>query len=183
MTDVNPKLQEVFDATSASFQKLYAFLKGVSEEQAKFKPSENEWSVGELAHHLARSQRRVINAIDRELVQAIGCDLAPDPDPSSVLHCLDQFADRRSEKFQASPKDTPEYGRPVKQSLRDLEEQEDMLRELLPGLSEHDCRQMKFPHPALGNLDVYQWILILGNHASRHRKQMEAVMKQPNFPA
>ena len=183
MTDVNPKLQEVFDAASASYQRLYAVLRGINEEQAKFKPSEYEWSVGEMAHHVARTHRRIINAIDRELVQAIGCDLAPDPDPASALHSLDQFAARADEKFQMSPKDLPEHGRPIKTTLRDLEEQEGMLRDLLAGLSNHDCRQMKFAHPTLGNLDVYQWILMLGTHASGHRKQIETVMKRPNFPA
>lgn len=183
MSDVKPKLQEVFDAASASYKKLYALLRGVSEEQAKFKPSEYEWSVGEMAHHVARTHRRIINAIDRELVQAIGCDLAPDPDSSSALHSLDQFADRVDEKFQLSPKDLPEYGRPLKTTLRDLEEQEVMLKDLLVGLSNHDCRQMKFAHPTLGSLDVYQWILMLGTHASGHQKQMESVMKRPNYPA
>jgi hypothetical protein len=43
-------------------------------------------------------------------------------------------------------------------------------------------RQSGFPHPILGNLDCYQWVLLIGGHGERHRAQAEEVMADANFP-
>ena len=72
MTSPDAKLREVFDATRARYRKLYATLEGVSEEQARFRPAEGAWSIGELAHHVALSQGRVLGALPVVHVDDVG---------------------------------------------------------------------------------------------------------------
>jgi hypothetical protein len=43
-------------------------------------------------------------------------------------------------------------------------------------------RQYAFPHPMLGALDCYQWLLVIGAHGERHRLQAEEVMADAGFP-
>ena len=38
-----------------------------------------------------------------------------------------------------------------------------------------DLSQMHFPHPVLGRLDMYQWILFVGKHERRHIAQIARV--------
>ena len=45
-----------------------------------------------------------------------------------------------------------------------------------------DLRDHFGPHPALGTLDAYQWILLISAHSERHTKQIEEVKADPNFP-
>ncbi len=45
-----------------------------------------------------------------------------------------------------------------------------------------DLRAYAFPHPFLGPLDCYQWLLFLAAHCERHVRQMEEVKSDPVFP-
>jgi hypothetical protein len=45
-----------------------------------------------------------------------------------------------------------------------------------------DLRDHFFAHPLLGQMDAYQWILLISAHSERHTKQIEEVKADPNFP-
>ena len=45
-----------------------------------------------------------------------------------------------------------------------------------------DLRSHFFPHIAFGDLDCYQWLLVLGQHASRHGYQIEEIKSHPAYP-
>jgi hypothetical protein len=45
-----------------------------------------------------------------------------------------------------------------------------------------DLRCHFHPHMALGELDCYQWLLVLSLHGSRHALQIEGVKASPAFP-
>jgi len=45
-----------------------------------------------------------------------------------------------------------------------------------------DLRDHFGPHPFLGPMDAYQWILLISAHTERHTKQIEEVKADPNFP-
>ena len=45
-----------------------------------------------------------------------------------------------------------------------------------------DLRDHFGPHPLLGPMDAYQWILLISAHSERHTKQIEEVKADPNFP-
>ena len=39
-----------------------------------------------------------------------------------------------------------------------------------------ELRDHFFPHIAFGDLDCYQWLVVLGQHAARHASQIEEIM-------
>jgi DinB superfamily len=43
-------------------------------------------------------------------------------------------------------------------------------------------RQYAFPHPRFGQVDCYQWILLVAGHGDRHRQQIEEVIAHAGFP-
>ena len=45
-----------------------------------------------------------------------------------------------------------------------------------------DLRSHFYPHQALGELDCYQWLVVLAQHAGRHAHQIEAVQADPAYP-
>jgi hypothetical protein len=45
-----------------------------------------------------------------------------------------------------------------------------------------DLRRHFFKHPIFGDLDLYQWLLMIAAHCDRHRVQSEEVMASPEFP-
>ena len=46
-----------------------------------------------------------------------------------------------------------------------------------------DLRSHFFPHIAFGDLDCYQWLVALGQHAVRHVLQIEDIKAHSAFPA
>ena len=48
--------------------------------------------------------------------------------------------------------------------------------------TEADLRSHFSPHPFLGDLDCYQWLLFMGLHCERHVRQMEEVKADMGFP-
>jgi hypothetical protein len=49
-------------------------------------------------------------------------------------------------------------------------------------VTQADLRNHFFPHPFLGLLDCYQWLLFLSAHCERHVRQMEEVKAHPGYP-
>jgi len=45
-----------------------------------------------------------------------------------------------------------------------------------------DLRRHFLPHPVFGDLDCYQWLLLLGAHCDRHRVQSQEVKASAEFP-
>ena len=45
-----------------------------------------------------------------------------------------------------------------------------------------DLRAYIHPHMALGELDCYQWLLVLSLHGSRHAQQIEEIKTAAGFP-
>jgi len=43
-------------------------------------------------------------------------------------------------------------------------------------------REHFFKHPVLGDLDAYQWILLISAHTERHVNQILEVKASPGFP-
>jgi hypothetical protein len=37
--------------------------------------------------------------------------------------------------------------------------------------------EIKHTHPILGELDLYQWLIFVGQHEGRHKKQIERTLK------
>jgi hypothetical protein len=45
-----------------------------------------------------------------------------------------------------------------------------------------DLREHFFPHVAFGDLDAYQWLVVVAQHGSRHAFQIEEIMAHPDYP-
>jgi hypothetical protein len=45
-----------------------------------------------------------------------------------------------------------------------------------------DLRQHFFKHPIFGDLDLYQWLLLISAHCDRHCAQSEEVLATPGCP-
>ena len=46
-----------------------------------------------------------------------------------------------------------------------------------------DLRDHFLPHQALGDLDCYQWLVIMAVHGARHAAQIDEIKADPNYPA
>jgi DinB superfamily len=84
-------------------------------------------------------------------------------------------------RFQAPGFLAPTRQRPHEELLQQFEAARQRTREFADGTAA-DLRQHFFKHPVFGDLDFYQWILLIAAHCDRHRAQSEEVMASAGYP-
>ncbi|HXX46451.1 MAG TPA: DinB family protein [Candidatus Acidoferrales bacterium] len=162
-----------------SRERLLGTVKGLSREQLHFKPAPDRWSVAENVEHLTFVEGRVLGFIQKTLSEG------PAPEKRSVFEGKDkQMVEDiagRITRFQA-----PEPIRPCgrwadDQLLKEFETARQSTRAFASS-TEADLRAHFFRHPVFGEIDCYQWLLLIAAHCDRHRAQSEEVMASAGFP-
>jgi hypothetical protein len=161
-----------------------AFLKsiaGLSEKQWRFKPAPDRWSIAEVSEHIAISESTLF-----EMVQSKIMTSPATPEKRAEVAGKDEIiltkVPDRSHKVQA-----PEFLKPTSRwtSEAELVKAFEFSRKATMDYvrtTNDDLRDHFGPHPMLGTLDAYQWILLISAHSERHTKQIEEVKADPNFP-
>jgi uncharacterized damage-inducible protein DinB len=161
-------------------ENLHRSTKNLSPTQLQFKPAPDRWSVAECLEHIAIVEGFILSAINSTLQQ---------PPPASFKPALsDDVLDERLKKAteRATRVKAPANLEPTGRRPHDqLHSEFDAVRKRTADFvstTNAPLRQTGFPHPLMGNLDCYQWILLIGGHGERHRAQAEEVMADANFP-
>jgi len=173
------------DAALKSLQETHdAFLKsitGLSEKQWTFKPAPDRWSVAEVSEHIAISESTIFGLVQKQFMASPAA-----PERRAEVKVTDQqiltMVPDRSRKAQAPEFLKPTNRWPTREELVKAFEQNRTATENYVRTTNDDLRDHFGPHPLLGTMDVYQWILLISAHSERHTKQIEEVKADPNFP-
>ena len=180
---MNKKLTEIVDFNETERQALMASVKDLSQEQLNFKPSADQWSIGEVLRHLSILEGRVSMLLGKKLQEATAAGIGPDLTDESVLNCLDQFPIAAPDiKVRAPEVVAPEYGMDKQALLDALIESRKMLLTAINAISQVDLTQLTFPHPFFGQLNLYQWTLAVGKHEHRHCIQIANIKSASGYP-
>ena len=177
------KLQEVIDCISSERQALLDSTAGLSEAQLEFKPADGEWSISDVLHHLALTDEANFKLAANMLKQAQANSLPSDSTPeASVLRSLDGFKPKLTGKFQAPERVAPKSHLPAAESMSRLRDSRERMLAAVEQLGDYDLAALSYPHPLLGDLNGYQWLIIAGKHESRHTAQVARIKSDPKFP-
>jgi hypothetical protein len=181
---LSKKLQQMIDHISRQRDKLIESISGLSDEQLAYKPADGEWSLNDILHHLALTDEANGKLASRALKHAQERNVPPDPTPDeSVLHCLDQaMAPLTNVRATAPDFVRPQSHLSAPESLARLSASRERMLQSIEQLSRYDLTQLKYPHPFLGELDMYQWVLIAGGHEGRHVAQIKRIKSEAGFP-
>jgi len=181
-TPLTPEEREValksLQATRDVFLKSIA---GLSEKQWKFKPAPDRWSVAEVSEHIAVSESTIFGLVETKFMTSPAT-----PEKRTEVTGKDEIVltkvPDRSRKAQA-----PEFLKPTnrwatREELTKAFEDSRQATIDYVRTTNDDLRDHFGPHPLLGTLDAYQWILLISAHSERHTKQIEEVKADPNFP-
>ena len=156
-------------------------VESLTEEQLKFKPAPERWSVAEVAEHILLAEGLLFGAVNRAIANQ------PNPEWETKTKGKTEFLEKilvnRQGKAQA-----PESIVPTGKLSR---------AELIAKLKESRAKTMKFaqetqlplkvhtldhPFPVFGTLNAYQWLIYIPLHNMRHNQQIAEVMASANFP-
>lgn len=162
-------------------QKVLDSLKGLSDEQWKFKPSPERWSAAEVGEHIAISEETLLGLVTDRVMKTQAT-----PEKKEAAKGKDDLVrnsvTNRSVKVQA-----PEMLRPAnrfktrEEMINAFNASRDKTIEYVKTTQE-DLRSHFMPHPVFKDLDGYQWLLLLSGHSERHSLQIVEVKADPNFP-
>jgi hypothetical protein len=167
---MHPRTTELLGYLDAADADLRAAYHAVPAERRAARPAPERWSPAEVVHHLAIVERRVTQRIASLVEQARA--LPPESDTSPVLPTLvaRRLVDRtrRIVAGEAShPRDTE-----AARAWADLDDARRALKAIVVSADGLALGQVSAPHPALGDINGYEWIAFAGAHEARHAAQI-----------
>lgn len=177
------KLDDIYAMIEQRHARFIAALSGLNDTQAQFRPAPDEWSIAEIAEHISIANHGFLRLAYKLLKQAEAA-AAPPLTALSLGHViLDEEGRQSPLRFPAPESVKPQGEQALADSLAKLEQNLADFQIVRPRLAAADCSQAKFPHPLVGELNVYQWLIVLGEHLDRHRGQIERLKATPGYPA
>ena len=165
---------------AASRERLIEAVAGLSAEQRSFRPAEDRWSVADCVEHLTLVEAFVYGQMQRVLATAP--DAAKKPEVQGKSQVILEHVPTRNRKVKGPAPVMPTGRWAV---FEDLLREFEAVRERTTHFAadtQADLESHFFPHPILGDLDCYQWLLFLGTHCERHVRQLEEVKAEACFP-
>jgi hypothetical protein len=181
-TQMDPhERQLILDQLATSEAHLLAFVAGLTPQQWNFREIPGRWSIAEILEHIIVFENFLKGVITRTLNEA------PQPEKKPLApakeHHVFEIATNRTTKFTAreATRPTGRFPNPTEMvaEFRKTRAETITFVEQIHG----DLRSHFFAHVALGDLDCYQWLVVMAQHASRHASQIEQIKADPAYPA
>ena len=179
--DAATRNRERFDQAFALLDeargKVLALLGAVTQGQADRRPGENEWSVGEVAHHLAITEREIMAKV---------ADLAANARPNEYDHAEvvkkrpfrleDSWDVTKTGKATHLAQLTPTPGVPLAELARGLQGARAHTKRILAPFRDQDLSVKFYVHARFGPMTLYERLAFTGYHDLKHLKQMERAL-------
>jgi hypothetical protein len=169
---------ELFSYLDATRERLIETVAVINPAFAAMKPRENAWSAEENVAHLAITEDRVAGLVAKLVAWAKANGVGPETSDESVMSSLDEFGIADAAFKRDAPATVAPVARPIAESLSSLVASRARLKEALMSASGLDLTKVKQKHPAMGEIDLYQWVLFVGQHEERHRRQIERTLNE-----
>jgi hypothetical protein len=172
--------QLALDQLHSSQSRLLALVDRLTLEQWCFRESSGRWSIAENLEHLILFEEFIAEAI----ANAMKAPAEPAKQVSAAAKepLVLGLANSRSTTFSAreAVRPTGRWPDPIEMVA---EFQRVRARTLaFAAATDADLRSHFFAHIAFGDLDCYQWLLVLGRHTARHVLQIEQIKADPVYP-
>jgi hypothetical protein len=154
---------------------------GLTPEQWTFKAAPDRWSIAECAEHIAASEDFMFGLVANQVMKS-PADPAKRAEVKGKDEAIVKQVPDRSQKYKAPDAIAPKQRWSTPEAIiSHFKESRDHSIEYVD-TTQDDLRDHFAPHPVLGALDGYQWILLMSAHSERHTEQINEVKADPKFP-
>jgi hypothetical protein len=169
---------EIFEMIDKTRNELKQRVSGLTDEEKNFRAGDNEsWSVAEIVEHLVTVEGGVVKLTAKLLTKAEADGIKSDGRLDPPVSFVEQAKSIENRKLQAPERIHPQGAQSIDDSLTKLDENRRLLNELRPRIEMTDSSNTAFPHPFFGNINLYQWLVMIGMHEARHLKQIEGILQ------
>lgn len=160
-----------------SAQSLMDMLSGLAANQLLYRPGPGHWSIAENVEHLVIVEKLVLTAIEKRLREPPDLKTQRSMSDAEVIWRLSFVAER----LQAPELVVPTLRYAAEALLKEFETGRRNMREFAKATA-GDLRRHFINHLVFGDLDCYQWLLLIGAHCNRHCAQCWRVSVSNGFP-
>jgi uncharacterized damage-inducible protein DinB len=164
----------------ASEARLLEVVRGLTEEQWRFREAAERWSIAEVVEHLVVWESFMLAAVRGAL------EGPAEPEKQAEVKGKDPLV-----LGLAGSRDKPLKSREAASPTGRWSDVGEMLAEFrvrraqtieFAESTQADLRSHFFAHVSFGDLDCYQWLVAMGQHTLRHVGQIEEIRRDAGFP-
>jgi uncharacterized damage-inducible protein DinB len=175
---MHARLAETMDYVEEKRRELIQSFEGVSGDRLCRRAAPDGWSVAEILEHLRLVESGIARLVTKRVGQAREAGLGKEQSTTPVMPSFDQFsAALERAVLQAPATVQPRANIDINEALDGLESSREALRAAVVSATGLSLGEIKHTHPILGELDLYQWLIFVGQHEGRHKKQIERTLK------
>src|SRR5262245_45164617 len=176
---MHPRLEQCLRFLAQERSALLQVIDRAEPDVLQKRPAAESWSAAEILQHLHLVETQVTALIDRAVQKARAAGLRAETSAQSLLPALDRFqlTDRsRKQEAPASVRPTREVAiAEVRGALAASRAALVAVLEAADGLA---LGEVSRPHPLLGTITLYEWVLFVGQHEARHAAQIADTLKR-----
>ena len=149
-------------------------VKGLSSAQLAFQMTPESWSIAQVVEHLAIAEPQYWDSVAKSLAQPPAKDAGSVTDADILWYGIDRTQrDRTGDARVPKGKFTS-----ATESLAEFQKLRATIREFSK-TTQADLRAHRLQG---GNMQVYQWVLMISTHAERHILQIREIKAHPGYP-
>jgi hypothetical protein len=171
----------VLDQLASSEARLLNLVAGLTQQQWSFRETSERWSISENIEHVIVLENFITQTIAKVLE-------GPAQPEKKILAARKEslvlgVANSRSVKIKAREAARPVGRWPYPAELISEFRKTRAQTIAFARETQADLRNHFFPHVAFGDLDCYQWLVVLAQHGFRHALQIEEIKADAKYPA
>ena len=152
---------------------LVSELSGLSPAQLKFEMTPESWSIAEVVEHLAIAEPQYWQRVQDSMKQPPNTEKIEATDAAILWYGID-----RTNRAKTGEARVPKGRDDAAASLADFRKLRATMRDYAK-TTQDDLRSRKLLE---GNMDVYQWFLMISTHAQRHILQIREIKAHGGYP-
>ena len=169
---MHPRLQEIDGFLTERRAEVLDAVASLGDAEHVVVPP-GAWSVATIVEHLRLTETSVSKLLHVTVSRLPADGRVMETETDSVLHRIDHSRMANSDRRVAAPSIVqPRTDLALADSLAGLEASRAMLRNSLREADGLALGNFTFPNLAYGMIDLYQWLVFLGLHESRHAGQI-----------
>jgi hypothetical protein len=154
---------------------LVSELSGLSAAQLTFRRAPETWSIQDVVEHLAIAEPQYWQQLQDSLKQPLGYKAEATTDAAILWYGIDR-TNRQTTGEARVPKGKHDNAAKALAAFRTL-------RATITAFAKDTQEDLRGRQLQGGNMDVYQWLLMISTHSQRHILQIREVKSTAGYPA
>jgi hypothetical protein len=153
---------------------LVSEVKGLTETQLRFRLKPESWTITDVVEHLAIAEPQYWQRVGDSMKQPPNTGKIEATDGAILWYGIDRTTRNTTGEARVPTGKVPNLADPLERFLK--------LRATMRDYATKTADDLRSRKLLEGNMDVYQWFLMISTHAQRHILQIREIKADPKYP-